>query len=529
MTKIMKYFWKENLGIVLLMIGEGVGLTIASLLNAAILNDLIQFNFLQFWLHVLQLVIAFIGFLLFTYLKIRRICSVRQQMATKLRHDTIKKLFATSYTNFNKNTVGTYASWVTNDVNQIEQAGFMPFYELLSGLIKSTLALIALLSFHWSLILMIFVELFILVQLPRLFNKKMRTVTTEVSKKNEAFLSKMTDYLAAYDTIFVFRKFAFILEKVKKASIELGIAKNQQAKVMAGVTIAGGLGNVFGQVSVFALTGYLALLQKVSIGSISATGSLASEIFNTFGNISQYLSSINSTQPLFEKMYQIEEIPEIINKDFVLSKGFELENLTFGYQHKPLLKDLHFTFELSKKYAIIGQSGSGKSTILNLLSGKMKSYTGKLTLGNTALSELSLGQLYQHVLYIDQNPYVFNGTIRENLEMGDTYSENELWDALKNAGMEQFVLALPKGIAADVGENGKFISGGQRQRLTLARGLLRNKNIILLDEGTANLDNETALNIEKMLVEKEALTVIMVTHQLRAEIAEKLDGILELT
>lgn len=298
---------------------------------------------------------------------------------------------------------------------------------------------------------------------------------------------------------------------------------------MAKVAVSGGIGNVIGQVSILSLAGYLALLQQLSIGSISAAGSFAAEIFNTTGNLSQVLASIKSTQPFFKKYATLTNQVTTESPDFQLTEGFKLENVSFKLPHTQIISNINFNFDLTKKYAIIGASGSGKSTLMNILSGRINNYSGSITLGNYDLKTLTLSQLSQEIFYLNQSPHLFNESIRDNLTLGDCYDDSELWQVLKQVGLAEMIKELPEQLSSFAGEQGRLLSGGEAQRLALARGLLRQKKILLLDEATSKLDSKNALKIEHLLLDRPELTVIMVTHHLHAGLTHKLDQTLTLS
>ena len=123
---------------------------------------------------------------------------------------------------------------------------------------------------------------------------------------------------------------------------------------------------------------------------------------------------------------------------------------------------------------------------------------------------------------------MFEGTIQENIELGQHFLDEDLWTALKDAGLKEYVKSLPDGLNTDIGEDGRNLSGGQKQRLALARGLIRGKKIVLLDEGTSSLDKHNAIEIESNLMSNQDITLIMVTHNIREGIRENLTGILDL-
>ncbi|MFS0955195.1 ABC transporter ATP-binding protein [Enterococcus durans] len=529
MKKIMLLFWKQNLVLFFIMLGLAISTSLISFSTAEVVNSIVTFTPSIFWKSVLKMVIFYVFFLLFTYLKMRKVSSTIQSMSTHIRGETTKSLINSGFQNFKMRTTETYASWLSNDISQIEQLGFKIFYELISGIVTAVIALFSLVFFHWTLALLTFVEVLLLLQIPKIYKKQIEKKTSEITNQNELFLEKVTDFFNGFSAIYTLKKQDFILNKIIAASLKLGDAKNDHQKTMAGVAITGGIGNVFGQVSIFILTGVLILLKQISIGSIAATGSLTANIFNTMGNVSQYISSINGVAPIFEKLNSIPiESYEPVSIQNNSPLGFSLKDVSYKYGGKPVLNKINYNFEFNKKYAIIGESGSGKSTLLNIMSGKIKDYQGSVMLNNQEISTISYADLFEQMIVIDQKIHLFNTTIRENLVLDDDFSDETIWQALNEVGLKEFVEKLPNQLDSFVGENGNLISGGQAQRIAFARGILRNKNIMLIDEGTSNLDKENSLLIEKNLLAKKNLTLIMITHRLSSTVEAQLDGVLDL-
>ena len=206
-----------------------------------------------------------------------------------------------------------------------------------------------------------------------------------------------------------------------------------------------------------------------------------------------------------------------------------MENVHFAYADKQVIDNFTMDFHLAKNYAIVGESGSGKSTLLNLIGGRLDHYQGSIRLAGKELNQSTYQELFDQVLYIDQNPHIFDGTIRENLEMGQTYSDEDLYQALDQVHLADLIAGHSDGLDYYIGEGGKMLSGGQKQRLSIARSLLRDKKILLLDEVTSSLDQETAISIEKLLLSDEETSVIMITHNLRDQVAGLIDHTLVLS
>ncbi|MGX7352339.1 hypothetical protein RU97_GL001797 [Enterococcus canis] len=530
MRSIIKYFWKDNAFVIFFMILAGISTTLVSFVNASILNALIQFDFEVFWHNIIKLIIIFSLFLIFTYLQIKQVSKTTQKMSNYLRFQVINKFDELSSEEFSKNNEGIYTSWLNNDINQIEQAGFNRFYEFLSNSINLVLALGSLFYIHWSLLLLTIFEIFIIIQLPKLLGKKIRTATLAITKANESSVSKTTNLLAGFSTFYLFNNIDYLIKALKKEYVSLAEEKNKQSFLMGKVAIIGGIGNVVGQISSYALSGFLALIGAISIGMITATVSLSATVFNTVGNLSQYLSSIQSIEPLIDKIAQFSKTSgkrplQNSNSTKNLEQGIELKKISFGYKDKEnIINNLNYEFEPNKKYAIEGKSGSGKSTILKLITKNLNPTEGKIYFNNTNIESIGEKDILNSITYIEQKPYVFNGTIRENINLGDNFTDSEIEEVLRYVGLDSFT----KNLDSIISENGKNFSGGQLQRISLARGLVRKKSILLLDESTSSLDKEIALQIENLILDIADISVIMISHHLDPSIRKKLDGVLTL-
>lgn len=513
--------------LILLTVTEiATSFTLSNTINAMIeqnTNNFIQAIALTFGIYLV--------FLFITYIKILYQSKTQEEMKIHLRHKVVNRLAHTDYQSYHKYKPSTYSSWLMNDVNQISTQSLTPFYELLAGIISLVISTITLLSLHWVLIAYTLIALGLILFIPKLFNKVITSASIKLTKENETYLSKITDYLNAYDTLFSYRQLPFMQESLDKQAKELSDVSYKFQKLMALVAVAGGFGNILGQIGVFAVTGYLVLNDQLSVGSIMVTTTLAGNIFNTAGNLSQHISQIQSSKPIFEKFNGI-EISERSNhmkhSSNTLEDGFLLKNLNFSYEDKQIIDNLTVEFDLAKNYAIIGESGSGKSTLLNLIGGRLDNYQGSITLDGKEINQETYDELYDNVLYIDQNPHIFDGTIRENLEMSQSYSDEELWDVLAKVHLKELISNTNDGLDYYIGESGKLLSGGQKQRLSIARSLLRDKKVLLLDEVTSSLDHDTAVSIESLLLSEEDTSVIMITHNLREEIIDKIDYKLEL-
>lgn len=197
---------------------------------------------------------------------------------------------------------------------------------------------------------------------------------------------------------------------------------------------------------------------------------------------------------------------------------------------REVLRNLSFRFRTGKHYAVIGKSGCGKSTLLSLLLGYYPNYSGSIRYDGVELRELTREYLGNTVAYVSQDTFLFQDTIQNNITLyHEEYTPQEIEAALEQAGLKELVDSLPEGLSAMVEENGKNFSGGEKQRFSLARALLRKSRVLLLDEFTANLDKETAEKIEEQVMGLKDCLIITVTHRLTPDMLSRYDGILDLT
>lgn len=532
MKRLLKKFkWQNVLMIIILTVLTVTDIATSFTLSNTI-NAMIELNVEKFIHSITLTFIIYLLFLGMTYIKTLYQSKTEEKMKKFLRNRVVDRLTHTDYQGYHEHKPSTYASWLMNDVNQITTESLTPFYKLLSGIISLVISVVTLLSLHWVLLAYTLIALGLILFIPKLFNTVIANASVKLTGQNEKYLNKITDYLNAYDTLFSYRQLSFMQQQLDNQAEELSSVSYKYQKLMAFVAVAGGFGNIVGQIGIFAVTGYLVLNGQLTVGSIMITTTLAGNIFNTAGNLSQYISKIQSSEPIFEKFEQIEiseRSKKIDSSSKQLAEGYNLKNVDFSYGDKQIIHLLNGQFALDKNYAIIGESGSGKSTLLNLIGGRLDNYQGSIKFNGEDVNQQPYDKLYDEVLYIDQTPHTFDGTIRENLEMGESYSDKKLWSALEKVYLKDLVSNTNDGLDYYIGESGKLLSGGQKQRLSIARSLLREKKVLLLDEVTSSLDHDTAVNIEKLLLSEEKTSVIMITHNLRDEISDEIDYKLELT
>lgn len=279
----------------------------------------------------------------------------------------------------------------------------------------------------------------------------------------------------------------------------------------------------FFQIACLAFTGYLAYRGRISVGDVVLYQSYFSSILN------QISSLINVYPEIVKGFESIKSVGEILSsEDIENNKGkkkiknvkgaFQFKSVEFSYDNseKPVLQDFNLVVKEGECIAFVGESGAGKSTILNLIIGFNKASKGSVLIDHMNMSEIDLRSYRKHIAVVPQNTILFSGTISSNITYGlPDVSEEKLNSVIESANLTEVIKKLPEGIETTIGEHGGMLSGGQRQRIAIARALIRDPQIIVLDEATSALDNISELHVQKAMRNLvKGRTTFIVAHRL---------------
>lgn len=270
--------------------------------------------------------------------------------------------------------------------------------------------------------------------------------------------------------------------------------------------------------------------ESISVGTAIIIIQLSTHIV---GPVKTSISLINQIKSVSLIGKKVEDILNVNNESEESEeiKSFrdciDVKDLNFSYtKERNALKNINLKFERNKKYAIVGESGCGKSTLIKLIMRYYNEYEGKITIDNKDLNKIYSSDLYKTISMIQQNVFMFDDSIKENIRLFSNYSDESVIESCKRSGIMGLINRLEDGIDSLVGENGNKLSGGEKQRIAIARALINETKILILDESTSALDNETAYSLEKSLLNLENLTMIVVTHKLIKNLLTDYDEII---
>lgn len=452
-----------------------------------------------------------------------------QRAMQQYRDYAFSRLTQKSLRSFSKEGTALYVSALTNDCTSIENNYLAATFTLIELLFCFWGALIMMLYYSPVMLVLAVALSFLPVAVSMKAGNRLTEQEKEISKKNERFVSIVNELLSGFPVIKSFRAEAQASRLFSQRNEQAEEAKKNKRRTEQLISLLANDAGIIAQMGIFLAGAWLAISNKgVTAGVVIVFVQLMNYILNPISQVPLLWSNRKAAIALMEKLSDAlsenvrEEGREKLN---VFSEKIEVKDLTYGYEpESPVLKDLDVQFDAGKSYAIVGGSGSGKSTLLNLLMGSSSNYQGEICIDGVSIKNIESESLYQLMTSVQQNVFVFNDTIRNNVTMFHEFPDKEVTLALERSGLSEFI--EKRGEEFVCGENGANLSGGERQRISIARALLRKSPILLVDEATAALDAATARAVSFSILNLVGMTRIVVTHRLEEAILRRYDKIL---
>lgn len=445
------------------------------------------------------------------------------------KNTVFTQLLKKSRSSFTNENTSTYISALTNDAASIETNYLQGTVKIISYGV-AFVATIAMMVMYSPILTAAAIGLTAIpVIISMLSSSKLAAEEKTVSDKNADFVGTIKDMLSGFSVIKSFRAEKEITGIYQKGNNSLEGTKFRRSMIKGGIELLSSAGMLISQLGVFIVGAFLAIAGKgVTAGVLIAFVNMMGALMTPISVIPQLYAGRRAAIGLIEKMETaisenaVEQSGEAINE---FNKGISLENVNFGYTaESDTLKNISLKLEAGKSYAIVGGSGSGKSTMLDVMMGNYNNYQGEIRYDGKELKSLKLDSLYDMISVVQQNVFIFDSTIRENITMFKEFPDEQVKRAIELSGLNKLI--AEKGEDYLCGENGCNLSGGERQRISIARCLLRRTPILVADEATASLDARTAYDVVDAILEMNDLTRIIVTHQLEEALLSRYDEII---
>lgn len=450
-----------------------------------------------------------------------------RKAVTGYREKAFDTIAGKSISSFNRENTSNYISALTNDVGSIETNYLTGNFSILSQILQAAGALMLMFWYSWSMTLTVIALCILPIGISIIFGRQIEKQEKEVSEKNAGFMAMVKDLLTGLGVVKSFQAQDEAAALYRERNMQLEQTKCRRRKTSDMVSILSSLSGFLVQMGVFIYGAYLSIQGQITPGVVIAFVQMMNYIITPVQMLPGLFANRRAAIVLMEKMagYEDAEVRQSATEALTdIGDGIFFDHVNFSYgEDADILKDVSVRFEAGKSYAIVGGSGSGKSTLLNLIMGNYPDYKGSITMGGKEINSINPDNIFDVVSVIQQNVFIFDDTIRQNICMFKKFDRQQVDQAVNMAGLAQLI--EEKGEAYACGEGGSCLSGGEKQRISIARSLLRRSPVLLVDEATSALDAETAEGVIRSILDIHGLTRLVVTHKLDEKVLSRFDGI----
>lgn len=472
--------------------------------------------------YLIAIVIVGLARAIFQYVKELLFDMSGCNVAENMRKDLLGHIQTLSKNFFDSNNTGELMARVKDDEGRVwDMTGFCGML-IVEATIYLIGVIIAMLKMNWQLALIPIVFLPFLGVLVMRLEKKLDDMYGAISEENAVLTKTIEENISGVRTVKAFAAEEFEMKKFDKHNSDYNELNIRQARFMANMEPLIGFLPKAMQILVLCVGGYYAMNGKISYGVMIAflqySGNIIWPIENMGWLTNMFASGIASYKKIkkvFAAQPQITEKEDAISRES-LAGTLAFNNVSFSLNDNEILKDISFTLAPGKTLGIMGATGAGKTTVVNLIQRFYDTTEGTVTLDNIDLRDLTLRSVRDYSSVVTQDIFLFSDTIKENVKLGKkaTMSDHAVVGALDKAHASEFVNRITGGYDAVIGERGIGLSGGQKQRLSIARAMARKAGVLIMDDSTSALDMETEADIQKELYAKKDMSKIIIAHRI---------------
>lgn len=451
-----------------------------------------------------------------------------RQIMSRYKNKVFKSILDRDYREFSKEKSGKFISILTENMKKIEQDYLHQYFNISKNLSLMIFSLLAMFIGNWFLTLLVIIASIIPMMISGFIGQKSASLQNSSMIADQKYLAKVKDILAGFLVIKSFNVKEAIGQDYKNESEKLDEIYFIKGKFDVLSNVISQLSGMIVFLVAFGGGMYLVFGGHTTIGSVTAIVQLVNFVVMPLNEIGMGMSKFREGQATLNSF----EVKDVIELQTGKTKEYfddviSFSNVDFSYPNaeEKIFNNLSLQIKKGEKIAIVGMSGSGKSTLLNLLLRFYDVTSGYISIDNQDLQAISAESLYNLMTIVQQDVYIFDDTLKANITLSQSFTEDDIKKAVQQSGLESYILENELGLQTLCGENGSNLSGGERQRLSIARALIRKTPILLLDEATSSLDNQVTTEIENSILEIQDLTVLVVTHKLNKSMLKKYNRI----
>ena len=452
-----------------------------------------------------------------------------RQIMSRYKNKVFQSILDRDYRDFSKEKSGKFISVLTENMKKIEQDYLHQYFNISKNLSLMIFSLLAMFIGNWFLTLLVIIASIIPMMISGFIGQKSASLQNSAMIADQKYLAKVKDILAGFLVINSFNVKDAIFEDYSHESENLDEIYFIKGKFDVLANVISQLSGMIVFLVAFGGGMYLVFNGYTTIGSVTAIVQLVNFVVMPLNEIGMGMSKFREGQATLNAF----EVKDVTGLQTGETKEYfddviSFSNIDFSYPNteEKIFNHLSLKIQKGEKIAIVGMSGSGKSTLLNLLLRFYDVTSGHILIDNQDIQAISAESLYNLMTIVQQDVYIFDDTLRANITLNQSFTDEEINQAVQQSGLESYVLENESGLQTLCGENGSNLSGGQKQRLSIARALIRKTPILLLDEATSSLDNQVTTEIENSILDIQDLTALVVTHKLNENILKRYDRIL---
>ena len=452
-----------------------------------------------------------------------------RKIMSRYKNKVFQSILDRDYRDFSKEKSGKFISVLTENMKKIEKDYLHQYFNISKNLSLMIFSLLAMFIGNWYLTLLVIIASIIPMMISGFIGQKSAYLQKSAMIADQKYLVKVKDILAGFLVIKSFNVKEAIRQDYRNESEKLDEIYFMKGKFDVLANVISQLSGMIVFLVAFGGGMYLVFNGYTTIGSVTAIVQLVNFVVMPLNEVGMGMSKFREGQATLDAF----EVKDVIELQTGKTKEYfddviSFSNIDFSYPNteEKIFNHLSLKIQKGEKIAIVGMSGSGKSTLLNLLLRFYDVTSGHISIDNQDLQAISAESLYNLMTIVQQDVYIFDDTLRANITLNQSFTDEEIKKAVQQSGLESYVLENESGLQTLCGENGSNLSGGQKQRLSIARALIRKTPILLLDEATSSLDNQVTTEIESSILDIEKLTALVVTHKLNENILKRYDRIL---
>ena len=452
-----------------------------------------------------------------------------RQIMSRYKNKVFQSILDRDYRDFSKEKSGKFISVLTENMKKIEQDYLYQYFNISKNLSLMIFSLLTMFIGNWFLTLLVIIASIIPMMISGFIGQKSASLQNSAMIADQKYLAKVKDILAGFLVIKSFNVKDAICEDYSHESEKFDEINFIKGKFDVLANVISQLSGMIVFLVAFGGGMYLVFNSSTTIGSVTAIVQLVNFVVMPLNEVGMGISKFREGQATLDA-FEVKDVTELQTgetKEY-FDDVISFSNIDFSYPNtkEKIFNHLSLKIQKGEKIAIVGMSGSGKSTLLNLLLRFYDVTSGHISIDNQDIQAISAESLYNLMTIVQQDVYIFDDTLRANITLNQSFTDEEIKKAVQQSGLESYVLENELGLQALCGENGSNLSGGQKQRVSIARALIRKTPILLLDEATSSLDNQVTTEIESSILDIQNLTALVVTHKLNENILKKYDRIL---